>query len=91
LKSLQIDVDTWSALAAVVAVQFVIFSILVVKYKDDILDVFVRNRGEYEYTADGTTKGSRKVAKKNEESKEEEAQKPFKKTKKSKNKKRHLH
>lgn len=96
---LERDVDTWAALAAVLAVQAVIFSIVLLKYKDDILDVFVRDRGDLEYGDDGTTINSKrhqksKVVEKlntisnGAENVEEVWQK---KAKKSKNKKRHLH
>ena len=48
------DVDLWSAAAAVVAVQLVIILIVLVKYCDDILHVFVRDQGHLEYNPDGS-------------------------------------
>ncbi len=59
LKNLHSDVELWSGIASVAAVQFVIFCIIVVKYYDDILDVFCRGRGHLEYNDDGTTEGVR--------------------------------
>jgi len=47
----------WSGLASVVAIQFVIFCIVIVKYSGDIMDVFCRGRGHLEYNDDGTTEG----------------------------------
>lgn len=47
----------WSGLASVVAIQFVIFCIVIVKYSGDIMDVFCRGRGHLDYNDDGTTEG----------------------------------
>jgi|LauGreDrversion4_2_1035121.scaffolds.fasta_scaffold814230_1 hypothetical protein len=49
----------WSGVASIVSIQVVIFCIVVVKYYDDILDVFCRGRGHLEYNDDGTTEGVR--------------------------------
>jgi hypothetical protein len=57
LKNLESDVEMWSGIASIVAIQFVIFCIVVIKYYDDILDVFCRGRGHLEYNNDGTTEG----------------------------------
>jgi VMA21-like domain len=59
LVNLESDVDMWSALGAIVSVQFVIMGIVIVKYYDDILDVFCRGRGHLEYNEDGTTRNVR--------------------------------
>ena len=59
LKNLESDVEMWSGVASIAAIQFVIFCIVVVKYYDDILDVFCRGRGHLEYNDDGTTDGVR--------------------------------
>ena len=53
------DIDTFAGLGAVVAVQAVIVGIVIVKYWDDILDVFVRERGHLPYGEDGTTNNSK--------------------------------
>jgi len=50
-------VDTWAAVAAVVVVQIVLITVGIVKYFDDVLDVFVRDRGHLPYGDDGTTNG----------------------------------
>jgi hypothetical protein len=39
----------------------VIASIVIFKYWDDILDVFVRDRGHLPYNDDGTTIGSKDI------------------------------
>ena len=56
LVNLQSDVDMWSALGSIVVVQCLIMLIVIVKYYDDILDVFCRGRGHLEYSEDGTTR-----------------------------------
>lgn len=87
--ALDADVDTWSAIAAVVAVQAVILLVLIAKYRDDILDVFCRNRGHLHYTEDG----SLTEAKPEKLPKEETMHQPlsWKIQKKGKAKRRHLH
>ncbi|TNV85846.1 hypothetical protein FGO68_gene7654 [Halteria grandinella] len=116
IRSLESDVDTWSALGSILSVQAVIMLIVLVKYSGDIMDVFVRNRGHMEYTEEGDTAKSTKAVLTLYERKEmaqkrkaqlgtegvkeeegdaagevQEKNKYFKKHKKSKNKKRHLH
>ena len=49
LKRLKNDVDSYSALAAVVSIQLLIFVIIVVKYSEDIMSVFVHDRGHIPY------------------------------------------
>lgn len=71
LRGLETDVDTWSALAAVFSIQSIIIIVILLKYSGDILDVFVRNRGEYEYGEDGTTKGVKGPFKKPQQKLEE--------------------
>jgi len=88
--SLEIDVDSWSAIAAVVAVQAVIFAVLIAKYRNDILDVFCRNRGHLQYTEDGRLIEP-KAEKVPKEEKTLQTPGTWKKQKKGKAKKRHLH
>ena len=57
LASLNSDVDSWAAIGGVLSVQCLIFTIVLVKYGGDILDVFCRNRGHLEYNSDGNTEG----------------------------------
>jgi hypothetical protein len=63
LRGLEVDVDTWAALGAIAAVQVVIGGIVLVKYGGDLLDVFVRDRGYFEYTEEGDTRGSKRPVK----------------------------
>ena len=67
--------DTWSALAAIFAVQILILCIVLVKYSGDLLDVFVRDRGHFEYTEKGDTEGSKKPVKTLKERKDEKDRK----------------
>lgn len=48
-QNVQNDIDMYSALAAVVGINIVIFFIVVLKYTDDILAVFVRGEGLVPY------------------------------------------
>lgn len=43
------DIDMYSAIAAVVTLLTIIFIIIIIRYTEDILDVFVRGKGNIPY------------------------------------------
>eukprot|EP00347_Sterkiella_histriomuscorum_P000581 403375296 len=49
LRRLKWDVDTWSAVGAIISIQLLIFTIVIVKYYDDIKQVFFNNQGHIPY------------------------------------------
>lgn len=59
LQDVYSDIDIYSGLAAVVAVQFVIGAIIVIKYTEDIVDTFIRGTGSVPYPGQDLNKRHR--------------------------------